>query len=253
MAPKKQSAFHSPFADLSHVLKQARRNRKGLQGKSAPKPPKAKSKQSSPQLCPEDENALFEKWMEGVKPLAKRDDFLPAGPNLAACTDDDRQDADSLVHSVLERIVAGGEGFVVSQTNEYVEGAGCGVHWLVPKRLHQGFFSIQAHRDLHGFSVVEAQDAFDSFMRRALSTRKRAVCVVHGRGLSSPDEPVLKTKVIEWLTKGPWRKWVLAFASAKACDGGAGATYVLLRNRPITHRDKKSDRKGSRAGWQKQA
>jgi DNA-nicking Smr family endonuclease len=166
---------------------------------------------------------------------------------------DEANNSDRLVQSALESIVAGGPGFVVSQTNEYVEGAGCGVHWLVPKRLHQGFFSIQAHRDLHGLSADQAQEAFDSFLRQALSTRKRAVCVVHGRGLSSPGEPVLKTKVIEWLTRGPWRKWVLAFASARACDGGAGATYVLLRNRPITSRDKQIDKKDRRSKRQNQA
>jgi DNA-nicking Smr family endonuclease len=49
----------------------------------------------------------------------------------------------------------------------------------------------------------------------------------------------LKTRVIEWLTRGPWRKWVAAYASARLHDGGTGATYVLLRARPVTNRVKK--------------
>jgi DNA-nicking Smr family endonuclease len=65
------------------------------------------------------------------------------------------------------------------------------------------------------------------------------VLIVHGRGLSSPAKPVLKTKVIEWLTCGPWRKWVIAFTSARSFDGGAGATYVLLRQRPVTRSKRK--------------
>jgi DNA-nicking Smr family endonuclease len=65
---------------------------------------------------------------------------------------------------------------------------------------------------------------------------KTGILITHGRGLSSPLEPVLKRKVVEWLTHGPWRKWVIAYSSARICDGGAGATYVLLRQRPISKR-----------------
>jgi DNA-nicking Smr family endonuclease len=49
----------------------------------------------------------------------------------------------------------------------------------------------------------------------------------------------LKTQVIGWLSRGPWRKWVMAYASARSCDGGTGATYVLLRSRPLTRRYRK--------------
>jgi len=68
---------------------------------------------------------------------------------------------------------------------------------------------------------------------------KRAVLIVHGRGLSSPGEPVLKNKVREWLTRTAWRKWVIAFTSAQSYDGGTGATYVLLRHRPISNKSAK--------------
>ncbi|MGD0625276.1 MAG: Smr/MutS family protein, partial [Thermodesulfobacteriota bacterium] len=77
------------------------------------------------------------------------------------------------------------------------------------------------------------------FLKWAVMTGKRGVLIIHGRGLSSPQEPVLKEKVIEWLTRGPWRKWVIAYASARLCDGGAGATYVLLRRRPVSKRLKR--------------
>jgi len=69
------------------------------------------------------------------------------------------------------------------------------------------------------------------------------VMIIHGRGLSSPSEPVLKTRVFQWLQSGPWRKWVMAFASARWCDGGAGATYVLLRKRPLARRHRKKRRR----------
>jgi DNA-nicking Smr family endonuclease len=104
--------------------------------------------------------------------------------------------------------------------------------------LHQGEFSIQAFVDLHGLYVRDAQEVFEEFLKRAVTTGKRGILIVHGRGLSSPSEPILKKKVIEWLTHGPWRKWVVAYSSARRCDGGAGATYVLLRKRPVSKRYK---------------
>jgi DNA-nicking Smr family endonuclease len=75
---------------------------------------------------------------------------------------------------------------------------------------------------------------FEMFMDDSVNQGKRTVLVIHGRGLSSPAEPVLKTHVYKWLTRGRWRRWVAAFASARSCDGGTGATYVLLRPNPLT-------------------
>jgi DNA-nicking Smr family endonuclease len=87
--------------------------------------------------------------------------------------------------------------------------------------------------------VGEAKTAFDDFLQRSIISSKRTLLVIHGRGLSSAEEPVLKTKVKEWLTSGLWRKWIVAFSSARACDGGAGATYILLRRHPATKRHRK--------------
>ena len=87
---------------------------------------------------------------------------------------------------------------------------------------------------------MDARDAFLGFMETAIASGKRAVLIVHGRGLSSPVAPVLKGKVFSWLTRGSIRKWVIAFTSARSCDGGAGATYVLLRLRPVTKRYRKN-------------
>jgi DNA-nicking Smr family endonuclease len=142
----------------------------------------------------------------------------------------------------LSNLVNSGEGFVVADTSEYIEGTGYNIHPEITKRLHRGDFSIQSHIDLHGLGVEDAEKAFGVFFKDCIATGKRAVLVVHGRGLSSVDKPVLKTKVIEWLTRSPWRKWVIAYSSARTCDGGAGATYVLLRQRPMTRRYRKCNK-----------
>ena len=180
---------------------------------------------------------LFLEAMADVEPLPKGDRLEPAV--AVRVSTDSGNDPDIETLQQLNNLVESGEGFVVADTPEYIEGTGYDIHPEIAKRLHRGVFSIQSHIDLHGLGVEEARDAFESFLKDAVTTGKRAVLVIHGRGLSSANRPVLKTKVIEWLTRGPWRKWVIAFSSARSCDGGAGASYVLLRQRPLTKRYRK--------------
>jgi DNA-nicking Smr family endonuclease len=184
-----------------------------------------------------EEEGLFQEVMADVVPILRDTRPMDQGPDPRPKVSEHDPEAEALAR--LEDLVRGGEGFIISDTAEYMEGLGYGVNPEIAKRLHRGDFSIQVHLDLHGLGVAEAHEAFEGFLKEALLAGNRAVLIVHGRGRSSRAEPVLKTKVREWLTSGPWRKWVIAFTSARACDGGAGATYVLLRQRPATKRHRK--------------
>lgn len=149
-----------------------------------------------------------------------------------------REEEETEALNKLKTLISHGKGFDVSCTPEYIEGTGYHIHPEIARRLHRGDFSIQAHLDLHGLTAEKAKETFNQFMKWAVTYGKTGILVTHGRGLSSPGEPVLKKKVEEWLTRGPWRKWVMAYSSARKCDGGAGATYVLLRKRPISKKYK---------------
>jgi len=187
---------------------------------------------------PESDEKLFKQAMEGVTPIP-HPNFVERGLPLPPPEKPEPQaEIEPLLK--LKDLVQHGTGFEVADTPEYVEGTMYHVHPGIARRLHQGDFSIQAYINLHRFKVAEAREAFERFVKWAVATGKTGVLIVHGRGLSSPSEPVLKQKVVEWLTRGPWRKWVVAYATARSCDGGAGATYVLLRRRPISKRLKKS-------------
>jgi len=185
---------------------------------------------------PEPEENLFAKAMEGVTPFPENHYVQRAvrvkPPERARV----KEDAETLAK--LTELVKYGKGFNVSDTPEYIEGIGYQVPPAVVKRLHRGDYSIDAHLDLHGFSAEAAKERFEEFLKRALLANKKGVLIIHGRGLCSPSEPVLKKKVEEWLTRGPFRKWVVAYCSARIYDGGAGATYVLLRGRPVSKRFK---------------
>lgn len=207
-------------------------------------PPEARQKKSYI-LKPDDkiepdsaeEKKLFLEAMADVKPIYRGDKIEQTAGRVPHVGPDKNTEYETLLK--LQDLVKFGKGFVVSDTPEYIEGTGYNVNLKIAQRLHRGDFSIQAHIDLHGLCVENAQNAFEKFVKESITSGKRAVLIVHGRGLSSPNEPVLKTKVVEWLTAGPWRKWVIAFSSAKSFDGGAGATYVLLRQRPVTSAQRK--------------
>jgi len=180
---------------------------------------------------------LFHSAMADVTPLARRDRIEKSLHMPLPRVPQEDPEADALVQ--MESLIRRGEGFVIADTPEYMQGTGYRVPDLIARRLHQGDFSIQAFIDLHGLSVAAARDAFENFMTAAVKKGKQGVLVIHGRGLSSPAQPVLKTQLYNWLTCGRWRNWVIAFTSARSCDGGAGATYVLLRRHPITRRARK--------------
>jgi DNA-nicking Smr family endonuclease len=115
---------------------------------------------------------------------------------------------------------------------EYVEGYAKGTNPLTLEKLRRGEFSAQGTLDLHGFPVEEARLLFEEFMRNAVLSGQHCVKIIHGRGLKSRQEPVLKGNLKRWILRAMHRKWITAFASARMCDGGPGATYILLRKRP---------------------
>ena len=183
---------------------------------------------------PEIEEKLFNEAMADVKPLS-RDNYVERTFQIDL-PEGSRNKEDAEVLAKLTELIRTGVGFDIYDTPEYIEGTGYNVHPEVARRLHRGDFSIQTHVDLHGLTAEDAREVFEKFLKGSVMTGKRGVLIIHGRGLSSPAEPVLKKKVVQWLTHGPWRKWVIAYSSARSCDGGAGATYVLLRQRPVSKR-----------------
>ncbi len=240
MKSRKSSVTCHSLGDLKSLL--------GAKLKSIPNFSKINVPAAAGELDPSLEIKLFQAAMSGVKPLARRkggERYLPVKipQGRPPAPAEEKEDAETL--SKLTDLVQHGTGFNIMDTAEYVEGTGYNVHPEVARYLHGGNYSIQAHVDLHALVVQDAREVFEKFLRWAVTTGKRGVLIIHGRGLSSAAGPILKTKVVEWLTLGPWRRWVVAYSSARRCDGGAGATYVLLRTRPVSNRVKKAKGKKS--------
>jgi DNA-nicking Smr family endonuclease len=219
-----ESPLNSPFADL------------GKQWRLRPPPPPPPPPPAPPPAAKKDDGPdLFERAMEGVRPLPRRarvDGPMPASKPRPRVS----EEAEALAE--LSDLVHGNAHFDVADTREYVEGAIVGLDPRVLRRLRRGDFAWQAHVDLHGMTAERARTAVLAFLQASVRAGFRCVLIVHGRGLNSKDHvPVLKERMKSWLARGAAARIVLAFTTARPCDGGAGALYVLLRRdrsrRPI--------------------
>jgi DNA-nicking Smr family endonuclease len=129
---------------------------------------------------------------------------------------------------VLEEIVRGRRRIDLSDTQEYVEWIDADYRGDIIKNLHKGKYCVQDCLDLHGVVVEEAEKEVETFIRNSVKKGYRCIKIIHGRGLCSPKGPVLKDAVIKWLSSR-YRKYIIAFVTARQCDGGLGALYVLLK------------------------
>jgi DNA-nicking Smr family endonuclease len=213
--------MHQPFRALRHLTIKPSSSNNGRK----PKPQQAEDT-APPAADPE---VLFRAAVADVQPLPEHarervDKPPPASPRREV-TD---PDAEALAE--LCDLVSGAVPFDISDSDEYLEGAVVGIDPRLVRRLRAGEFAYQAHLDLHGMNSEQARAAIDRFLSEAYQSGKRCVLIVHGRGHNSLDRvPVLKRRVVSWLTRGRWARIVLAFTSARSCDGGAGALYLLLR------------------------
>jgi DNA-nicking Smr family endonuclease len=218
--------LNAPFADL----------RRRLRATAAPTPaPRPRPAVSAPP--PPDDGTLFASAMAGVAPVRRGGGGRVANPGPASEPRPPVSDEMEAL-AALSDLVDGAAHFDVTDTREYVEGQVVGLDPRLVRRLRRGDFAWQAHLDLHGMTADAAHLAVDRFLAQSVLAGHRCVLLVHGRGLNSKDQiPVLKERLKSWLARGRAAHVVLAFTTARPCDGGAGALYVLLRRdrrrRPI--------------------
>jgi DNA-nicking Smr family endonuclease len=120
--------------------------------------------------------------------------------------------------------------FALTFSDEYMEGHVLGLDKGILSQLHAGTLSPEGHLDLHGLNAMQAFIALRDFMKGAWYKGQRTILVVTGRGRNSPHgQGILREKLQHWLTQDPFKRVLLAYCTARACDGGPGSVYVLLR------------------------
>jgi DNA-nicking Smr family endonuclease len=183
-------------------------------------------------VSPQDERFVYAEAMEGVQQISHDKSLIrrPA-PTKIRCTttiEDPQQ--------LLEEAVRDKRKLNVTNMPEYMEGYAEGINPVTLDKLKNSEFSIQKTLDLHGFSLEDAQKTFEEFITDSIKNGLNCVKVVHGRGLKSRNVPVLKDNLKSWIIRAINRKWVTAFSSARMCDGGPGATCILLNKKPVKKR-----------------
>ena len=204
-----------PFSGLKKDI-----DRKGIKLTS---PPRRVSRDVS---CESDDKDVFAAAMKDVREISEFRE-MPVYARNALPARRGRRGGDNAIEELRE--LAAGRGPVsLPDTQEYVEWVDPECSADIGRKLHRGIFSVQACLDLHGFTSDEGEAAVTEFLRGAVLMRFRCVKIIHGRGLRSPDGPVLKNMLVKLLQRR-YRKKILAFSSARQCDGGLGALYILLR------------------------
>src|SRR5262249_8340143 len=170
---------------------------------------------------------LFEYAMKDVKALGWSAVPLHPRAPMEIQPQDDEEDA----LRALQEFLRNGNADL-ELTAEYIEAAVHPAGQLYLDDLRSGRFSVQAHLDLHGLNQQEARFALDEFILASIRARFGCVRVIHGRGRHSvKKQPILKESIQRWLCSRRIGRHVLAYTSARRCDGGGGAVYVLLRHR----------------------
>ena len=217
----KKKPFHNPFDKLAGM-------KKALEAppprKPAPPPPAALPP-------PPREQSDDELWASATLGATKVDHGPGrVGPKPPPALADQVWYADLEAVDELRALVSGDAPFDISDGDEFIEGKAAGIDQGIVKKLRRGDYAVQGHLDLHGRTREEAKPALEAFLKESRRAGKRCVLVVHGRGLHSKDQlPVLKESLKAWFGHGKFARHVLAFATARPADGGAGAVYVLLR------------------------
>jgi DNA-nicking Smr family endonuclease len=227
--PRGTTPLNAPFRGLRGRLRSSGPATPPVAATPDPPPPAAPP--------PPDDETLFSRAMEGVDRLDPRARARIEGPPPSAEPRPPVSE-DAEAFAALSDLVNGEGAFDITETREYVEGHVVGLDPRLVRRLRRGDFAWQTHLDLHGMTAAPARDAIERFVTAGVRDGHRCVLLVHGRGHNSKDQvPVLKESMKSWLSRGLIGRHVLAFATARPVDGGAGALYVLLRRdrrrRPI--------------------
>ncbi|MBC8412359.1 MAG: Smr/MutS family protein [Nitrospira sp.] len=171
------------------------------------------------------EDGVFAEAMRQVIEIPEfRELSISQGKSVSNLSDRSSDDSAYL----LDQVLHGHDGIDLPRTQEHIEWVSQGYSKEILQRLHQGHYAIQDSLDLHGAVLEEAESELDFFMKNALRRSYRCIKIICGRGLRSFNGPVLKGAVVKWLLY-KYRKYITAFVSARQCDGGLGAIYVLFR------------------------
>jgi DNA-nicking Smr family endonuclease len=240
---KKQKPQEKPAADFKTSPF------KSLKG-FAPKPAPQEKKQAAPPFRPakehqeEDDASLFLRAVDG----AKRIDPVPAVPEelhasavVSPCAVPQAPGDQQLFLQAMQKL-----GATVRDHEPEEEFSARSSASSRMRQLKKGTIRISEELDLHGYLKDEAQQRLARFISGAYHRGSKAVLVITGKGLNSPDGPVLQGSVDAWLRE-QGRSMVVEAAQAPRDKGGSGAVVVFLRTKKTEQPGPDDHHEGSRS------
>lgn len=233
-APAVSAPFHAPFRELAKAVKARPAPAPPPRPVAKPPPRNLGATASSPDnrpsaappipaVPPPSDAEVLAESLAGVARISQLSSRvrIRRKPDLSHIEAKQREDLDAMARL---------EGFDVTYEDHYVRARSSSVSRETLGRLVRGEFPISAHLDLHRLPLEDARRAVDEFLAQQQKRGHRCVLLVTGKGKNSPGgQGVLREHVPQWLARGPSARRVLAFASARPCDGGLGALVVLMR------------------------
>jgi len=179
------------------------------------------------------EEAAFAEAMRGVRVLEGRGRVVTGGhqpPSHPAAVEARRARALAKAAPAGGQLPVTGDGAEVAEAGSRWQLRAPGIDRRTVKRLGAGDLPVEARLDLHGLTRGQAAEALGRFLASARTGQRRALLVIHGRGLhSGTGGPTLTQLVRELLSRGEHAAAVLAAVAAPSRLGGEGATLVWLR------------------------
>jgi DNA-nicking Smr family endonuclease len=186
--------------------------------------PKRPKTPVTPKSLSEEDRRLFAEAVGPVRTILSRHHEMPRArpePEATQALLDEARVVDELMSSIIDPA-----SIEIGDELSYLKD---GVAPRVLRNLKRGQYSIRDEIDLHQMTETVARAAMKEFLEESLRDDRLCVKIIHGKGLRSRAAgPVLKRMVDGVLRR---RADVIAFASAKAAEGGTGATVVLLKRR----------------------
>ena len=199
---------------------------KGVIGKTPPLP--AAAQRASSHDDHEDDEGLFLRSVSGATRIAADGDQEP-GPQTPPAVAEKRVDDEAHGRALFLQAV-GMIGTAVRRDGipDLDEEAPARSSSGRMRQLKRGAIRISEELDLHGFLKDDALQRLEHFITSAYARGLQAVLVITGKGLNSPDGPVLPGAVAAWLRE-QGKGMVAEVHAAPRDKGGSGAYVVFLK------------------------
>jgi len=177
-----------------------------------------------------EELSLWERFVDGINPLKKRDGNTPKQNPTA------KKGQRSPSPSPMPDVVFPDLNQPRATQNTLDK--------RTLKKIQSGKAKIEGKIDLHGMTQDQAYHGLKGFLTMSHAQGKRCVLVVTGKGgrhkpedgfSSIPDgQGILKTRFTDWISRPPLTDIVLRHDPAQQKHGGGGAFYVYLKKNKLT-------------------